>query len=283
MSPIGEAGFVLTQKELIFLAALTGADEMYGVEDTVSEIDESQVAEEWDIAREQLENKKYIEVEFDNSITMDNDLYSLMVACCNPKVFIRTAMIEGSSSRTRNIYINEKIAVELDQDRLSPNKWILTPLVSIEKVSDNIKECFYTETDYESENISFDIPLSDFEKLNDTVVREDKSEAKELFMNYGCSDEASEDLFDALKDKNFCISLLIMLLDYDSMSDVNSFTYYGGTRHLWKLDASAIGKEDEIVSSIRFNTLSTQSLLGEIDEMVFALKHLYSNAIEGDV
>lgn len=282
LNPIGEAGFVLTQKELIFLAALTGADQMYGIEDTLSEIDEEKISEEWRIAREQLENKKYIEVDFDNTVTLDEDLYSLMVVCCNPKVFIRATKVEGDSLRARNIYITEKIAVELDQDRLSPNKWIMTPLVNIEKVAANLKECFYTEDEFESENVSFDIPLSDFEKLNESASKEDMSEIMELFKKYGCSDEAADDLFHALQDRNYCISLLIILLDYDSMSDVLSYTYYGGTKYLWKLDASAVGKEDGEEKDIKFTTINMESLLNEIDKMVLALKHLYSSAVKGD-
>lgn len=282
LNPIGEAGFVLTQKELIFLAALTGADELYGIEDTLSEVDDNQISEEWRIAKEQLENKKYIEVEFDNTVTMDDDLYSLMAACCNPKVFIRATMVDGDSLRARNIYITEKIAVELDQDKLSKNKWIMTPLVNIEKVAANLRECFYTEAEFESENISFEIPLPDFEKLNELINNEDKNEAVEIFKKYGCSDEASDDLYHALKDKNYCVSLLIILLDYDSMSDVISYTYYGGTKCLWKLDASAIGKEGEEEKGIKFTTLAMESLLNEIDKMVFALKGLYSSAVKGD-
>ncbi|OPZ88377.1 MAG: hypothetical protein BWY74_03167 [Firmicutes bacterium ADurb.Bin419] len=284
MSPKGEAGFVLTQKELLFLAALTGADEMYGVEDVFSQIDDEQVIKEWDIAREQLENKKYLEVEFDNTITMDNELYSLMVACCNPKVFMRVLMIEDESfMHIRNIYINENIAVELDQDRLSKNKWIMTPLVSIEKVAENLKECFFTETNYEGGDIGFEVPLPDFEKLNDLVVKGDRSEGIEVLKKNGCSDEAAGDLFDAIKDKDFCVSLLIMLLDYDNMSDVNSYTCYGGSKYLWMLDASAIVKEDEKEMVMKFNTLGKEAMLVEIEKMVFALRNLYSSASEGDV
>lgn len=281
MNPIGEAGFVLTQKELVFLAALAGADELYGIEDTLSEADEEQISEEWNIAKEQLENKKYIEVEFDNTVTMDNDLYSLIVACSKPKVFIRAAMIEEDSIRARNIYINERIAVELDQDKLSKNKWILTPLVNIDKVAANLRECFYSEKDFENGNIDIDIPASDFEKLNDFVANENRDEAIEVFKSYGCGEEESEDLYYALKDKNYCISLLIMLIDFDNMSDIISYTYYGGEKYLWKIDASALGKGNE-EESIKFKTLSMESLLGEIDKMVYAFKHLYSSAVEGD-
>jgi hypothetical protein len=52
-------------------------------------------------------------------------------------------------------------------------------------------------------------------------------------------------------------------------------------KNLWKIDASALGKGNE-EESIKFKTLSMESLLGEIDKMVYAFKHLYSSAVEGD-
>lgn len=283
MSPIGEAGYVLYQKELVFLAALTGAEEMYGIEDNSFQMKDKEIADEWEKAREQLESKKYIEVEFDNSITIDNDLYALIVACCNPKVFIRTVRLEDKDSiHMRNIYISGDVAVELDQDRLSKNKWILTPLISSEKVASNLLECFVTEKDYEIENISFDVPITDFEKLNDYLGKEEITEATELLKNLGCNEVGAEDLMGALKDKNFCTSLLVMLLDYDNMSDIISYSYYGGCKYLWRVDVSNLGKEDEEENIITISTVASQAALQEIEKIVLSLKHLFTSANKGD-
>lgn len=281
MSVIGEAGFVLYQKELVFLAALTGADELYGIEDNSSQMGDEEIAEEWEKAREQLETKKYIEVDFDNSVTVDNDLYAMIVACCSPKVFIRNVRIEEDSIHMRNIYITENIAVELDQDRLSKNKWILTPLVSIEKVAANLVECFVTEKAYEGESISIDVNISDFEKINEFLGSDKISEAIDLLKNLGCNEEASEDFIGSLRDKTFCSSLLIMLIDYDDMSDVISYTYYGGLKYLWKVDVSNLGREDG-QDKITLGTVDSEAALKELEKMVFSLKNLYSSAAKGD-
>lgn len=281
MSVIGEAGFVLYQKELVFLAALTGADELYGIDDNSFQMDENEIAEEWEKAREQLETKKYIEVDFDNSITVDNDLFELIVACCNPKVFIRNVRIEEDSIHMRNIYITENIAVELDQDRLSKNKWILTPLVSIEKVAANLVECFVTEKTYEGDGTSIDINISEFEKINEFLQKEEISEAVDLLKNLDCNEEDSEDFIGSLRDKSFCSSLLIMLIDYDGMSDVISYSYYGGLKHLWRVDVSNLGREDG-QDKVSLCKVGSGTALKEIEKMILSLKNLYSSARKGD-
>lgn len=279
MSVIGEAGYVLTQKELVFLAALTGAKEMYGIEDNSFQMGDKEISEEWDKAKDQLETKKYIEVDFDNSVTMDDDLYSLIVACCNPKVFIRTVRIEDNNcAHMRNVYITKDIAVELDGDRLSKNKWVLTPLVTIEKVVANLLECFDTEKDYTEENISFDVHVADFEKLNNFIEKEETSSAIELLKNLECTKDGAEDFIRALKNKELCTSLLLMLIDYDNMSDVISYSYYSGCKYLWRVDVSNLGKEEEEEKVITLSTVSTEAALREIEKMVLSLKHLYSSA-----
>jgi hypothetical protein len=279
MSVIGEAGYVLTKKELVFLAALTGAEEMYGIEDNSFKMSDKEISEEWDKAKDQLETKKYIEVDFDNSVTMDDDLFSLIVACCNPKVFLRTVRIEDNDCvNMRNIYITKDIAVELDRDRLSKNKYVMTPLVSIEKVAANLLECFVTEKDYTGENMSFDIHVTDFEKLNNFLEKSETSAAIELMKNLGCNEDGAEDFIGAIKTKELCTSLLVMLIDYDNMSDVISYSYYSGCNYLWRVDVSNLGKEEEEEKIITLSTVSSESALKEIEKMVLSLKHLYSSA-----
>src|SRR5690606_12218163 len=87
MEKIAEAGFVLSKRELVFLAAITGADEIYGIEDNISQMGKEKINEEWQKAREQLQEKKYIEVELDNYITIDDELYALLEACCSPRAY----------------------------------------------------------------------------------------------------------------------------------------------------------------------------------------------------
>lgn len=284
MSVIGEAGYVLTQKELVFLAALTGAEEMYGIEDNSFQMSDKEISEEWDKAKDQLETKKYIEVDFDNSVTVDNDLYSLIVACCKPNVFLRVVRIEDNDcAHMRNIYITKDIAVELDRDRLSKNKYVMTPLVSIEKVAANLVECFVTEKDYAEDNISFDIHVKDFEKLISLIEKDETSAAIELMKNHGCNEDDVEDFIGAIKTKELCISLLVMLIDYDDMSDVISYSYYSGCNHLWRLDVSNLGKEEEEEKIITLSVVSSEAALKEIEKMVLSLKHLYSSAAKKEM
>ena len=53
--------------------------------------------------REQLQ-EKYIEVELDNSITIDDELYALLEACYNRAYFNYSGSEEGEPCTTEYIY-----------------------------------------------------------------------------------------------------------------------------------------------------------------------------------
>lgn len=279
MSIIGEAGFVLKQRELLFLAALTGCDEIYGIQDNIAELDEKVVVEEWEKARIQLQNKRYINVNADDSITIDDDLYAFINACCKPRAYIKYVGSEDEGIlHQRNLYINEKIAVELDQDRLNKDTWIVTPLVSIKKAAYNLKECFFIDKEYRDAGIKFEVSQSDFEKLNNVFVNNEKSDTMTLLSDYGCPEEYLEDLYNALVCKKMHKTVLMMLHNYDNISDVFNFSIFGGEKCLWKINVLKINGKNE--SDIIFSTTTAQSIADEIERMVLSLKHIYASSVE---
>jgi len=274
MPIIGEAGFVFKQRELLFLAALVGCDEIYGIQDNIAEMKEKEIIEEWNKARGQLQNKKYINVNDDESITIDDDLYVFLKACCKPRAYIKYVGSEDDGIlHQRNLYINEKTAVELDQDRLNKDVWILTPLVSIEKAAYNLKECFILEKKYEDADIKFEISQGDFERFNNVFVNNEKSDALKMLSDFGCPEEFKEDLFNALKCKKVQKTILMILDNYDNISDIFNFSIFGGEKYLWKINV--IKTNDMSESKVVISTTTAQSIEKEVENMVLSLRHIY--------
>lgn len=279
MGTIGEAGYVLSLRELVFLAAITGAEEIYGVEDNTYLMNEKELEREWEKVKSQLEAKKYIDVELDDTITIDRDLYALIEACCHPGVFIRYAgkNVE-SKERIRNCYITERIAVELDTDRLLKDTYILTPLVSIKKVAENYKECFRVEGSYESQSLSFAMQQPEFKTLTELIENSDDDEAMKLLTESGCENEAVRDIYEALKQKSLYMSMIVMQIDDAGVEDIISFSVVGGQEYLWKVEIST--SEDE--SEIKFKTSSPDMVVEEVEKLILQIEDLYRAGVERD-
>jgi hypothetical protein len=282
MEKIAEAGFVLSKRELVFLAAITGADEIYGIEDNISQMGKEKINEEWQKAREQLQEKKYIEVELDNSITIDDELYALLEACCRPRAYFNySGSEEGEPLHYRNIYINERIAVELDQDRVDKDTWILTPLVTLDKAAYNLKECFFTEKNYEKNGVKFEVTQEEFEEINNLFEKEDKLKTIEFLINSGCSKDYAGDLFEAINGKNLFKSLFTIIFDYDNITDFFNYSLYYGEKYIWQIDTSGL-KNNNKENKIIFSSVSSEDIANGIDKVMNSLRHIFNESIKGE-
>jgi hypothetical protein len=205
---VTEAGFVLSDKEILYLAAMAGAEELYGIQGESFGSDGEEIAAEWERVREQLERKNYIETGFDNTITVDPELHGLIAACADPKVFIRAVRLENDSRmHVRNFYLTNDIAAELDRDRTNGSRWYLTPLLNIAKVISNIRECYCSENIYKNEDsIEFETTKELFETIRD-LASGDRSEAAGLLIGRGCPERAAGDFIEALEHPSFCASI----------------------------------------------------------------------------
>lgn len=270
MPKIGEAGFVLTLREFAFLAALTGAENIYGVEDDTHKLSQEEIQEEWDRVKEQLENKKYIEIDIDGSITIDDDLYEMISHCCKPKIFLKcNGKGIGDKTFSRCYYMSKEHAVELDEDRLMKNTYALTPMRNIEKVIDNIKECYHVYNNFEVENFSFEVTYNEFQELV-TLIEESKEKAVSRLINIGCSEDTATDFYEAFGNKKKYIMTVLLEINNKKIDGISTFYILGGDKYLWKT-SNITSDKDNIIISIS----DVDSIKEHVDDQIKEIKKIY--------
>ncbi len=271
MLKLGEAGYVLTSREFAFLAALTGAENIYGVEEDTYTLSQEALKEEWDKVKRQLENKKYIEIGIDNSITVDEDLYALIANCCKPTMFIKCeGKGLGGKKISRNFYVTQEIAVELDEDRLMKKKYALTPLTTPEKVMDNLLECYGVSDQYEVADAVVNMSCDEFQEVIALIEDQAQEDAMDILTTGGCDEEKAVDLYQALqaKDKYMFTSILQFIPHTDAR--IVSFSLFGGKKYLWKTDLIR-SEEDDVCIHIS----DSKTVSDEVDKLAVDIKKIY--------
>ncbi len=264
MGKIGEAGYVLTLHEYVYLAALTGAEVIYGIEDDTYRLSQAKIREKWNKVKQQLENKKYIEIELDGAITIDNDLFKLIHYCCHPKMFIVCQGRWMSGERLlKFFYLTEAIPIELEEDRLIKNTYILTPLITVQKMLDNIRECIVTENDYKDKKVDFSLTKADYEEIKTNIQQGNKEEVVKEIVKNGCPSDMALDLYIALKEKKYLSTILVKIKNEDQM-DNNSFTLYGGHDYLWKISSV----DDDIIIC----SCNSEQIMSELEYQIGGFK-----------
>ncbi|QUI25089.1 hypothetical protein HZI73_23560 [Vallitalea pronyensis] len=271
MQKLGEAGYVLTSREFAFLAALTGAENIYGIEDDTYALSQEALKQEWDKVKGQLEHKKYIEVEIDNSITVDEDLYALIVHCCQPAMFIKCERKGiGNKRISRNFYITREIAVELDEDHLMKRKYALTPLTTPDKVKDNLFECYQNIDGYEIADTTIKMPYKTFQEILALIEDSGQDDVVQRLIAAGCDNEKAMDLYQALETKdNYMFTSVLQFLPHSDVQ-MSSFSLFGGEKYLWQSNFIE-SEEEDVCFHIRDNT----SVLEEVDALVAEINKIY--------
>ncbi|WP_304942560.1 hypothetical protein [Vallitalea guaymasensis] len=270
MPKLGEAGFVLTLREFTFLAALTGAENVYGVEDDTYKLRQEEIQEEWDKVKEQLENKKYIEIDIDGSITVDNDLFEMISHCCRPKIFLKCdGKGIGDKTFSRCYYISREYAVELDEDRLMKNTYALTPMKNINKVIDNIMECYHVNDKYELEDYSFKVTYDEFQELV-TLIEESKENAIAKMISIGCTEDKATDFCKAFGNKKKYIMSYLIKISNKKVDGISTFYVLGGDKYLWKTSDITSDKDNIIISISNLDSIKEQ-----VGKQITQIKEIY--------
>lgn len=278
MRPTGEAGYVLSLKELVFLASLSGAEEILGIEDDTYLLSPEKLKELWEKIKLQLEIKRYIEVELDGEVIIDKELHGLINVCCRPGAFIRfIGRDRGCRQYSRNYYLSKEIAVELDEDRLMKGMYALTPLTSIEKVACNMREAFETDRSYEDLSAAFSMPASELEILTGLIEKGNQKEAIKIIEEFGCEKEIAEDLLYALKGKNEYASMIIIRLKDGIIENTAACSVISGQKCLWGLNSVTAAHKTEIT----FNICSPGEAADRLQALVLTLGDIYKSGLEG--
>ncbi len=240
MKAMAEAGYILGTKELVFLAALSGAKEIIGIEDDTYLLGKDLLKAEWEKSKDKLEKQKYIDIEIDGTITIDENLMELIKVCCNPKAYIRYygSHLNGKM-HNKNWYIGQNLIGELEREMHMKNTYVLTPLVNSEQLISNIKQCYSFQKDYEDSDISFTIPKTKLEKLMESINKDEKQQAVDILKEY-MKEEHIENLIKAIKERKIFKSLLVMDFADKDTNKFTTYVIYADDNHMWEIEMTVL-------------------------------------------
>lgn len=248
MRAIGEAGYILTKSELCILAGMTGCKKLIGI-DMNHPVEEKDLISELEKVKSGLTEKKYL-LKTDEGYAIDRNISFLIKVCCHPSVFVRFIECREGIGRYRYYYFQNNVIVELDQDLLLEDTFILTPMTSFEKAIRNMEEFFHIAQisgilDSRMFSNSFSIDHDTLTQMMDHDP-ERVTEAGDMLSDVGLDSSLAQDLLYALNENGETYSMLLIKLD--DAKTFHSSDIYAGKRYLWKVTGSQEQQGKDVIS-----------------------------------
>ncbi len=272
MRAIGEAGYILSKSEICTLAGMAGCKELIGIEMN-RPVEEDEIVRDLEKAKSGLAEKKYLQ-KVDGGYGVDRNISYLIKACCNPLNIVRLIKCKEGSRSYRYYYFNSSVIVELDQDMLREDIFILTPMSSAGKAIDNMEEFFHIgQISGRLESRIFDNKFSIDHDILKRMMDRDTAQSGiqngNALSEAGLEDNLAEDLLYALNDSGESYSMLLIKLD-----DTKTFhrcDIYAGKQFLWKVTGNQEQRGNDIVSpgSREDISIATQQLIDIIKNSVY--------------
>lgn len=244
MRAIGEAGYILTTNEFSVIAGMTGCKKLIGIngsKDIIGDLEK---------VKSGLTAKKYLR-ETEEGCVIDKNISYLVKACCDPSFFIRFIESRDGRKRYRYYYITKDIIVELDQDILRKDTFILTPITSAEKAVRNMEEFFHIEPlsgklDSRMFSNSFSIDQDILRSMTEGDTDRPKADLSALFSDAGLDGSLVQDLIYALNENDGSYSML--LINFGDDRTYHSSDIYSGRKYLWKVTGSQEQQGKAVIS-----------------------------------
>lgn len=145
LKKVNKISYLMGRDEFIYLCTLTGAKEIYCMEDMkipYAPAGDKDIAR-WDTTRNSLCNKKYIKINENRELVIDNLILYMISSCCNPKIILTLSFLSNSGKKeTKVLYINSKAAIEVETDKNNCSGIVITPHNSANSIYQSICESY---------------------------------------------------------------------------------------------------------------------------------------------
>ena len=261
MRAIGEAGYILSLSEFYILAGMIGCKKLIGIDKKHPNAEEDFIGE-IEKVKSGLAAKKFL-CKTKDGYAIDRNIKFLINACCEPSAFVRFIECAKGSKRCRYYYFHRDVVIELDQDRLLEDTYILTPMESVGKAFCNMEEFFHIERmmTEKSENMIFSNSYSldhDILKqmMNHKTARYENN-AHIIFPDTGWDSSLMQDLLYAINESDESYSMLVAKLDEEKT--FHSSDIYAGKRYFWKVTGSQGQQGRDMISFGAREGISTEA------------------------
>lgn len=192
--------FKITAKEFLLLCTATDADEVYGVDDAYENLTEDNVEKEVRNAQKSLEEKNYIQSDFDGNSEIRDDLMELISCCVECNNVISVDHAQGNKGQTNVVYYiqDEKVVKSEKKDDIYIIGWLKK-----EMLYSDIKGLVKILPMERNNNIDkFHIPQNEVERAKESLAKKDKKAAVECFKQH-CNTTTAELVANALDINDF--------------------------------------------------------------------------------
>ncbi len=230
-----DTSIVLNNKEISYLAALTGAKEFLGIQDKMFTWSEEEINREWLNVQRELEDKQYIELGFDGSVTMDEVIYSIIHTCCNCELYgTINRQTAKDGFQEFHYYITRFLLIEMTPLRDTSDEYVFTfstnPVATMQSIIEKLPVQQGKPDDTE--------PIVVAESLlqNLKKIIQDKEEAMMLLTTNGYSSEFAIELIGLLGCPSVYMSLILMQFKEQNRGKVTQLTLIKSEQNLWNLE-----------------------------------------------
>lgn len=196
---------ILTPKEFLFLCAGMGVTEVYGIIDGYKEVDLSDISTEIRLVQQSLENKGYIESDFDGNSSVRSEIMSYVAICaaCQRLVAFDCQMRTGHKTNIVYYFANEKIVKSERKD----DGYHLS-YANADSIKEEIKEGI--KLDFINAPQQFNkvcVPRRELDKIKKTVMTDDRKNAIITMQKY-FDDSFAKVILDSLEKKENFYSIV---------------------------------------------------------------------------
>jgi hypothetical protein len=267
---LAEAGYILSDKELYFLASLTGSKQFYGFDYEEAVTTPREVEALWQKIEPKLIEKNYLKIGNGEANTLDEVLMRYVRTCAIPDYCLTCqSRVNGNASGSM-FYIKDKIFAQLEKDNNMDDSYIMTPLRSFSNMVMNIREWMDYNEEFSIGDFSIDITPEQLKVLSQDTL----SEIKKNPFASSVPIELLEDMANALNTRSNSKTLFLLDLLANDSQELLTFK---GRKGLWQLDRQGAG---DVLTLHLATTDSYQRSLkvllesmsqGEVEERSFSL------------
>ena len=166
---------ILTPKEFLFLCAGMGVTEVYGIIDGYKDVNLSDISTEIRLVQQSLENKGYIESDFDGNSSVRSEVIAYVATCamCQKLIAFDSQMKSGDKTNVVYYFSNEKIVKSTRKD----GNYHLSYVNAVD-INDEIKEGIKLDlVDAPQQFNEVHIPQRELDKIKKMVLSNDKKTA----------------------------------------------------------------------------------------------------------
>ncbi|HWP97446.1 MAG TPA: hypothetical protein VN426_11420 [Syntrophomonadaceae bacterium] len=218
----------MSLKEIAYLAALLGNNELVGMDNPFLSVTQEQFKRELPIMQKTLEDKQYIEVNFDGSIVVDELVAVVVNLCCGCDGYLKV----DAGGREIQYYLNQYLGIEMQEDKSGECVFQVWPEADaiVQSVLNKIE---FTGDDIIGDLNTFTLTGQVLDKVRELVDDGKIEEASSALLEAGVDALTAGEMVGLMKKPDDFASILFVQMKDARACGLQDLTWLKGRNALW--------------------------------------------------